>query len=125
MQLNDYQKGAMSTAIYPGRGTTAGLFYSVLKLTGEAGEVSEKLGKLVRDNNQIIRNVDTGRYEIYNDMTLASREAMMKELGDVLWYVSAVANDLGFPLEQVAQANLDKLNSRAQRNQIQGSGDNR
>jgi len=125
MELNKYQAEAQSTAIYPGRGTPAGLFYSTLKLTGEAGEVSEKLGKLVRDNGMVLRNTDTGRYEIYNDMTPPSREGMAKELGDVLWYVSAVANDLGYTLEGIAQMNLDKLADRAARGKLQGSGDNR
>jgi NTP pyrophosphatase (non-canonical NTP hydrolase) len=75
-------------------------------LTGEAGEVAEKVKKMVRDGT-----LDT--------------EGLKKELGDVLWYLAALASDLGVTLEEVAAGNVTKLRSRAERGVIGGSGDNR
>lgn len=108
MTLDDYQKAAISTAIYS---EDYMILYPALGMCGEAGEVADKVKKVLRDN---------GGY-----FTEGKRIELMKEVGDVLWYVSAIARDLGFTLEEVAQANITKLADRAARNQLQGSGDQR
>ncbi len=108
LTLNEYQVRAGATAIYPGRGGLLGRCYVGLKLAGEAGEVAEKLGKALRDNHGV-----------------ADREAIGKELGDVLWYLAQAAHELGLTLDDVAKANLAKLSDRAARGVIGGSGDNR
>lgn len=106
MNLNEYQKKARKTAIYSDK-----VVYPALGLAGETGEVCEKIKKVLRDNNGIFSAGLVGDIK--------------KELGDVLWYVSNLAGDLGFTLEEVAQANVEKLNSRQKRGKISGSGDNR
>lgn len=113
MEMGEYQDRAMQTAIYPGRGTFQGLVYLALKLNGEAGEVAEKIGKTMRDNGGLLtENVALG---------------LRKELGDVLWYLAALAEELGigFDLDTVAQVNLDKLADRYVRGTLGGSGDDR
>jgi NTP pyrophosphatase (non-canonical NTP hydrolase) len=102
MNFNEYQKLARSTAIYP---EEYKVIYPALGLCGEAGEVAEKVKKNIRDGKSL--------------------DGVGLELGDVLWYISALADDLGVTLEEVAQANVDKLTSRKERNMIGGSGDNR
>lgn len=111
MTLNGYQSLASDTAVYPGKRTFQGLTYTTLKLAGESGEVAEHVGKALRDDGSVITN--------------ERREALKKELGDVLWYISATAAELGFTLEEVAEANLDKLQDRKMRGVLGGSGDNR
>ena len=112
MTLQEYETGARSTARYPSDAT---LLYPVLKLAGESGEVAEKLGKAMRD----------GGWTPGAPLDDAVRDALVKELGDVLWYVASVAVDLGSSLEEVADTNLAKLASRAERGAIHGSGDDR
>jgi len=102
MNFNEYQKIARSTAIYP---KEYKVIYPALGLCGEAGEVAEKVKKNIRDGKSL--------------------DGVGLELGDVLWYISALADDLGVTLEEVAQANVDKLQSRKDRGKIGGSGDNR
>lgn len=80
--------------------------YLGLGLTGEAGEVAEKLKKLLRDGS-------------------INKNEVLKELGDVLFYTTALANAFGFGLEEVAQANINKLQDRKNRNVLSGKGDNR
>lgn len=109
MKFSDYQKLFHKTAIYPNRGDN--LAYAVLGLNGEAGEVAEKLKKEMRDGHQT--DVED------------SAMAMLKELGDVLWYVTACAYENGFTLEDVARMNTKKLESRLERNKLGGSGDER
>jgi len=126
LSLDSYQTSTADTAIYPGKGTPLGLIYCALKLSGEAGEVSEKVGKAIRDDG--FTTVDAaiaGDGYHYKTLTPERREALKGELGDVLWYVASAARELGFDLGQVAQANLDKLASRKARGTLQGSGDNR
>lgn len=109
MQFKEYQKIAMQERMY---GSGIGVVYPALGLAGEAGEVVDKIKKVVRD------------YE--GDFTL--REHVMdisKELGDVLWYLTAIAVDLGMDLDLIAQMNIDKIVSRRQRGVIGGNGDNR
>lgn len=109
MDLNDYQAAALSTAVYPNQG--ANFAYPALGLAGEAGEVADKLKKVIRDNNGILTN--------------QVRDAVAKEIGDVLWYVSVLAYEMDYDLNAIAQINLDKLASRKERGVIAGSGDNR
>ncbi len=106
MTFNEYQREAMKTAIYP-----KGLHYPVLGLTEEAGEVAGKLAKIIRDKG--------------GEITTDDKVAIGKELGDVLWMCAAIAEELGFSLESVAEANILKLASRQERGVISGSGDNR
>jgi len=108
MEINEYQKGARSTAIYP---DSAKVIYPTLGLTGEAGEVSDKVKKVIRDAN--------------GEFTDEKKHQIALELGDVMWYAAALAHDLGYTLEEVCQMNLDKLASRMQRDKIHGEGDNR
>lgn len=112
MTLDEYQQGARSTALYPDE---ARLLYPILKLAGEAGEVAEKLGKLMRDEDWL-----PGA-----ELTDPQRDALVKELGDVLWYVASAAADLGVTLDDVGRRNLAKLADRRARGAIGGSGDDR
>jgi NTP pyrophosphatase (non-canonical NTP hydrolase) len=104
-----YQERCRATARYPDAG--ANPIYPTLGLCGEAGEVADKVKKVLRDRQ--------GNFspEVIADLKL--------ELGDVLWYVAQLATELGLELEQIAQTNIDKLASRAARNVIGGSGDRR
>lgn len=108
MTLNEYQEKAIATAIY-GKGDK--IIYPTLGLTGEAGEVSDKVKKVLRDN--------AGQFSLQKRMEIA------KELGDVLWYIAALSRDLEIPLDLIAEMNIDKLQSRHNRNKIHGEGDNR
>ena len=108
MELKEYQEKAIATAIY---GAGAKIIYPALKLNGEAGEVAEKVGKVLRDNEGVF--TDEIKLEI------------AKEIGDVLWYCAALAKDLGFDLNTIAEMNIAKLLDRQKRGVIQGSGDNR
>jgi len=112
MTLQEYENQARSTARYPQEVT---LLYPTLKLAGEAGEVAEKLGKAMRDAGWLPGQA------VPDEL----RDALVKELGDVLWYVASVAVDLGSSLEEVAEVNVAKLASRAERGVIHGSGDDR
>ena len=108
MEFNEYQAKAKETAIYPERYS---LLYPVVGLAGEAGEVANKVQKLMRDKGMALDDSD--------------RKSIASELGDVLWYVSAIASDIGYDLEGIVQMNLEKLKSRMERGKIGGSGDNR
>lgn len=117
MNLNDYQEKAARTAIYPGRGSVIGISYTALGLNGEAGEVAEKVKKILRDIPQSVND----DYAIDEN----TKAPIVKELGDSIWYIALAAREIGVSLEQVAQINLDKLASRHSRDKISGSGDNR
>ena len=103
MDFKEYQRKAVDFAIYP---ATHKVLYPTLGLCGEAGEVAEKVKKQVRDG-------------VFN------RHEVAKELGDVLWYLANICNDIGYNLDEIADLNIDKLSSRKKRDVIQGSGDNR
>ena len=109
MLLNDYQHESRSTARYPDAGNN--LIYPTLGLTGEAGEVADKVKKLIRDRDGVVDQSFT--------------EDVALELGDVLWYVAQLATELGLSLDAVASANLRKLKSRSQRGTLGGEGDHR
>ncbi|MBQ2392563.1 MAG: nucleoside triphosphate pyrophosphohydrolase family protein [Alistipes sp.] len=108
MTLNEYQAHALETAIYPAESR---IIYPTLGLTGEAGEVADKVKKIIRDNHK--------------EFTAEKKAEIMKEIGDVLWYCATLSHDLGYTLDEVAQTNVDKLRSRMERSKITGSGDNR
>lgn len=107
-----YQELAGTTAIYPGRGES--LIFPALGLAGEAGEVAGKTKHLIRVANDLYAQPDD-----------AFREALKKELGDILWYVAAVCHEAGLSMADVASANLAKLASRKERGVIYGEGDDR
>ncbi len=109
MNFKEYQKQSRRTALYPNQDDN--YIYPTLGLTGEAGEVAEKIKKIIRDKEGVISEED--------------RQAISKELGDVLWYVSQLASELKLDLTDVAQGNLDKLQSRLDRGVLAGDGDNR
>ncbi len=109
MTFEEYQLKARETAIYPDKDNN--FIYPTLGLVGEAGEVAEKMKKVLRDDGGVISE--------------EKKEEITKELGDVLWYIANLSKELKIPLEDVAQKNIEKLQSRQQRNELHGSGDNR
>ncbi|QBI98234.1 MazG-like nucleotide pyrophosphohydrolase [Mycobacterium phage Sham4] len=114
MHLLEYQLRSADTAIYPGAGdvdSITGLSYAAMGLAGEAGEVANKVKKILRDQDGII--------------TIENRVQLHKELGDVLWYLSQLATQIGSSLPAVAEDNIQKLSSRKDRGVLQGSGDER
>lgn len=113
--MNNYQLIATKSAIYPGRETPLGLAYCALKLNGEAGELAEHVGKAMRDDN----------FMLVQELTAERRLSLIKEVGDVLWYVAAICNELNITLAEAAETNLEKLFDRGERGKLQGSGDNR
>ena len=108
MDFNSYQQAARRTALYA---DAYRLTYPALGLASEAGEVAGKIKKVLRDQD--------GRLEP------PQIEAIRDELGDVLWYVAALASDLGLSLQDIASGNIEKLLSRAARGKLQGEGDRR
>lgn len=110
MTLNDYQTQAAQTALMQDDDERL-LIYAALGLTGEAGEVADKVKKILRDND--------------GDFSQLDKTEISKELGDVLWYVAIFAKSMGITLDDVAAKNIEKLASRKSRGVLQGSGDNR
>jgi len=102
-KFDHYQRKTQETAIYP---EDKALEYLALGLNGEAGEVAEKVKKHIRDGKEL-------------------DEDFAKELGDVLWYLTRLVDELDADMSEEAEANLDKLFDRKERDKIQGSGDNR
>lgn len=111
MNFNEYQKKAERTDTHVGAGGNDRFFYAALGLAGEAGEVAEKMKKILRDHGG---TVDAAR-----------REEMKRELGDVLWYLAKIAREFDIPLDDVAEANIEKLYSRMERGKLHGDGDTR
>lgn len=109
LAFDEYTESVLPLARYPNVGKN--LTYPVLGLCGEAGEVAEKVKKQIRDREGVI------------DAKFI--EDVIKELGDVLWYVAAVASEVGVTLEGVAKMNMVKLHDRAARGKLQGNGDSR
>lgn len=108
MTFNEYQQQALKTAIYP---QNYKIVYPSIGLSGETGEVSEKIKKVLRDNN--------------GNFSKDKCQEIAKELGDCLWYISAMANDIGYTLDEIAEMNINKIVIRQQNNQIHGNGDDR
>lgn len=108
IMFDEYCKFTATTDIYP---MECKPWVYALGLSGETGEVCDKLKKTYRDANGVFNKEKC--------------EELAKELGDVLWYLSRLSNCLGFSLSEIAQMNVDKLNSRKARGKLTGSGDNR
>jgi len=109
MNFNEYQEKSKKTAIYPNQGKN--FIYPTLGLVGEAGEVAEKIKKVIRDNDGLL--------------TEEKIQELKKELGDVLWYIAQMCIELNLTLDEVAEHNIEKLYSRMERGKLQGSGDER
>lgn len=103
-----YQLKANATAVYDeGRR----IIYPALGVAGEAGEIAEKIKKLLRDHDGVVSH--------------EFRQAVKREIGDELWYLAALARDLGLTLGECAVDNLDKVEDRKARGVLHGNGDNR
>jgi len=109
MKFEEYQEKAKETAVYPNLDPK--WIYPALGLSGESGEVIEKLKKILRDDNGKISN--------------EKLDSIKKELGDVLWYISALATELGLSLEEIAEDNIKKVQSRKERGFLHKEGDYR
>lgn len=108
MTIKEYSEKAIATATY---GLGDSIIYPTLGLNGEAGEVAEKVKKVLRDKHGVFDE------EIKYDMA--------REIGDIIWYCNALARDIGYSLEEIMDMNIIKLESRKLRGVISGSGDNR
>jgi NTP pyrophosphatase (non-canonical NTP hydrolase) len=104
LNFGEYHQFVRSMKVFPEK---YAIVYPALGMMGEAGEVSEKIKKYLRGDREL------------------DRPELLKEIGDVLWYVTALADDLGYTLEDVATANVAKLSDRRDRGVVKGSGDNR
>ena len=110
MNFDEYQAKALKTVLSTNDDFKDTLHW-VLGINGEAGEVAEKIKKIIRDKNGVISELD--------------KVELGKELGDVLWYLAVFANQLGLSLEDIAANNISKLADRQERDVLQGNGDNR
>lgn len=108
-RLKKFQQLIEDTALYPMRGNN--ITYPALGLCGEAGEVAEKVKKIVRDQDGVL--------------TEDNKKAILKELGDVSWYLTAMASELGYTLDDVLDSCETKLRGRMERGTLSGSGDDR
>jgi NTP pyrophosphatase (non-canonical NTP hydrolase) len=108
MTFKEYQTEAIKTAIY-GEGNK--VIYPALGLVGEAGEVANKVKKVLRDDGGVL--------------SPQKADEVAKEIGDVLWYIAALCNDIGVDMEEIATVNIAKLKDRQARGVIGGSGDKR
>lgn len=122
MDFNEYQDKALKTAQYPAVGSN--MVYPALKLAGEAGELADKIGKHWRNFN--------AKYSNGNDISVGiqagtlspdQRTKIILELGDILWYVSAISQEIGVTLDYIAIENINKLTGRAERGTILSEGD--
>lgn len=111
MDLRRYQNQAKRFAIYPQRDLITSVMYCALELANEAGEVAGKIKKIFRDDDGII--------------TEEHKEALKKELGDVLWPLAQLCTELEIDLGIVAMMNISKLRKRLNDNVLHGSGDDR
>jgi NTP pyrophosphatase (non-canonical NTP hydrolase) len=113
LTFKEYQDEVDKASFYPGAntGSIQAIIYGTLALNGEAGEVAEKVKKIWRDKD--------GFYSIDD------RQAIIKELGDTMFYITRIASELGYELEDVAQINVEKFRARKEKGTLQGSGDDR
>jgi len=109
MTFEEYQKLSRKTAFYWDKGNN--FIYPTLGLVGEAGEVAEKIKKVLRDKDKVIDK--------------EAKKEISKEMGDVLWYLSQLATELDISLDDIASLNIEKLSFREQKGKLHGSGDNR
>lgn len=108
MKISEYEEKAQATAIYP---DSHKITYPALGMAGEAGEVANKVKKLIRDGEEVLPN--------------DWKEQLASEIGDVMWYCAALARDLDVSLTTIMAANLDKLKARQEKGTLSGSGDKR
>lgn len=108
LTFKQYSNKAQEFAIY---NRDLGVYYLILGLCGETGEVADKLKKIYRDKGGLITEED--------------KKSIAYELGDVLWYLTNIANELGVSIEDIAKLNLTKLYKRKENGTIHGDGDNR
>lgn len=108
LTFRSYQEKSSETAIFPKQ---KALQYLALGLVSEAGEIAGKIKKIIRDDNGWV--------------STDKEKALLKECGDVLWYLSQLVTELDGNLDEVAQGNIDKLFSRMERGKLGGSGDDR
>lgn len=106
--LDEYQQIALETAVYP---KEYNIVYPALGMAGEAGEVADKVKKVIRDNNA--------------DFSPLKCEEIALEIGDVMWYCAVLADRIGYRLDTIARMNNRKLKSRQLRGKLGGNGDNR
>lgn len=118
MTLNEYQKLAMTTCMESSKNFS----YMMLNLVGEVGELASKVGKSIRKGNAEINHSKLSMIGD-TDMLDAQETELKKEAGDCLWQLSGLCSVLGWPLEEVAQMNLDKLAARQAIGTIDGNGD--
>lgn len=103
-EFKEYNEFVKSMKVYPEKHA---IIYPALGLGGEAGEIQEKIKKWLRKDNEL------------------DKDALLSELGDPLWYIVSLADDLGYTLQDVVDRNVEKLSSRKDRGVLKGSGDNR
>lgn len=122
MNVKEYNEFVKGMKVYPEK---YALIYPALGLVGEAGEVSEKVKKWIRGDKDVHYLPTAG----YKDDPLGQRGKdsldLLKEVSDVLWYITSLADDMGYTLQDVINANVEKLSSRKERGVLKGSGDNR
>lgn len=114
MNFSQYQDAALGTASYPDKGVN--MVYPALGLVGEAGEAADKIKKFYRNSGGLMSA---------REMTFGQRRELAKEIGDVLWYIAALAYEIDFPMEEIAVMNIEKLQDRHARGVIKSEGDNR
>jgi NTP pyrophosphatase (non-canonical NTP hydrolase) len=106
MNFYEYQTIALKTGVYPKKYSIS---YPALGLAEETGEVCGKISKMMRDDISLVDQKDN----------------LKKEMGDVLWYLAALAHDCGLSLQAIAETNIEKLKARQQAGTLHGEGDNR
>ena len=113
MEFDEYQDKAAKYDLAEASSDlkSVGFIEKVLGLVGEAGEAADKIKKILRDKDGVVSDED--------------RELIVKELGDTLWYIASISRYLEVPLSEVASGNIEKLESRYQRNKLHGEGDER
>lgn len=103
-KFNEYSDFVKTMKVYPEKNA---IVYPALGLCGEAGEIAEKVKKWLRGDREL------------------DKDGLLSELGDPLWYLSSLADDLGYSLQDVVDRNVEKLSSRKKRGVLKGNGDNR
>lgn len=109
MTFDEYMEKTVPTVKYPNIGKN--IYYPTMGLAGEAGEVANKVKKIMRDDANMI--------------TLEAKQKIADELGDCLWYIAAICRELNISMSYAAERNLVKLRSRLERGTILGGGDDR
>lgn len=113
MDFNQYQRAAQDFAVYPDNGaqTVNEVVYTTLGLNGEAGELADHVKKIIRDD--------------HGEITNERQRALIRELGDCLWYVAMCASELGVTLADVASINIGKLTGRKVNDTLRGGDESR